>query len=282
MSLFLLASCQKSDNPKVPEITAVPFPLLVKDAKTDLTITAQTPASFNAKFDVGLMFPGGEIPSKFDVVIRKNEVNTAVKTFKADVTTFPSTLGITGAELIALFGPIVLGDRFDVGVDITTKDGAKFLAFPTVGVPYGTGVSAAAGASVVVRYEAICKYTAAEYAGNFEVVTDGWADFGVGTVIPVTVVSEGKLSFVSPVSGKAIIVDVNTATNAVSVAKQEYGDYKAAGIDSTWPYGMASVASVNSANNFVAPCDLVLSMQLSYTVSAGGFGNYTLKLKKVR
>lgn len=287
--LTVILGCRKSVNEILPPPTAVPEPLLKKDASTDVTITAQTPELFNATFSVGVHFPGVETPSKMDVVIRRigrnvalQRIDTLYKPFKNDVTTFPSNFTVTGPQLETLFGrEILLGDKFDIGVDVTTADGKKYFAFPPVGVAYGTGVASSAGASTMIRYEAICKFIPEEYAGNFKVTVDGFNDdFGVGTIVPVTVVNDHQLSFLSPVSGAPILVNVNVLTNETSIVKQQYGDYKAAGIDPTWPYGMVSAETVSSLNNFVAPCDLVLSLQIKYTVSAGNFGDYTLSMQK--
>lgn len=282
MSLFLISSCRESDNANVPEFIEVPMPT-VKKVSGDPTISVQNPDAFNAKFSVGLYFPDGDKPAKMDVIVRKNQSNTTTKVLKTDITTYPTELSITGAELKALFGVIVLGDKFDLGVDITLANGRKYLAFPTVGVPYGAGVASPAGSSTSTRFEAVCKFTAADYAGNFKVLVDDFNnDFGVGTVIPITVVNDHQLSFVSPVNGAAIIIDVNTATNETKIVKQAYGDYKAAGIDPTFPYGVVSAETVISADNFVAPCDGIISLQIKYTVAAGNFGDYLFKLQKVQ
>ena len=276
-----MASCRKSDNERIPEITKIPFPLLKKDATGDATISAQTPDAFVGKFSVGIFATSGEKPAKYDVVIRKNEDNKTAKVFKTDVTTFPTDLSVTGVQLRELFGAtVVLGDKFDIGVDITTTSGQKFQAFPLVGVAFGTNVVVPAGSAPTIRFESICKFTAAEYAGNFKVLEDDWNDYVKGSVIPVTVVNDHQLSIISPVSGAPIIIDVDVNTNVTSMAKQAYGDYKAAGIDPTWTYGMVSVESVPGASNFVAPCTLILSVKIKYTVAAGNFGEFDLVLQK--
>lgn len=282
MACFLLASaCRKSDNVKVPELTKVPYPLLVKDNKTDVSISAQTPDLFKAKFSVGLFFPDGIKPAKYDVVIRKNLNNSNVKLIKADVTVYPTTLEITGLDLKGYFGvSSVLGDKYDIGVDITTTEGRKFEAFPLVGASYSPGSSSPEGAALIVRYEAVCKYNPADYAGDFEVTTDGWNDFGVGSTVTLTVVNDHQLSFISPVNKLPIIIDIDVNTNVATVAKQPYGDYKAAGIDPTWTYGVATVNSIKGLDNFVSPCDKILSLRLDYNVAAGGFGNFLLVMKK--
>src|SRR6188768_394006 len=179
--LFSIAAfftaCEKDVNGKLPELTTFPLPLVVKSAGSDQVISAQDPNSFSGKYSVGLYFPNDAPPKKFDVVVIKNNDKTNVKVIKTDVTTFPTELTITGSQLAALFNaPVVLGDKFDIGVDITTYTGAKFEAFPTVGEPYAAGVAAQPGAITFVRYEAVCQYDPAAYQGPYEVVIDEWAD----------------------------------------------------------------------------------------------------------
>ena len=275
MSLFMISSCRKSDNANVPEFIEVPMPSVVK-VSGDPTISAQDPSAFRAKFSVGLFFPDGDKPAKMDVVVRKNLDNNSTKVFAAGITTYPTELDISGADLTTLFpGAIVLGDKFDVGVDITLANGKKYLAFPKVGVPYGAGVASPAGSSTSTRFEAVCAFTAADYAGTFTVLADDWADFPIGSSVVVTVVSDSKLSFPSPVTGNPIIIDVNTATNVTSVAKQQWGDY-----GGSWQYGMVSAETITSPENFVAPCEGIISLQLKYTVAAGSFGDFIFKLQK--
>src|SRR5688500_17145608 len=112
-------SCRKEDNPQLPDLQRVAWlPLLVKDASTDLAIPGQDPNSFVGKFSIDEYFESGTNPQKVDVVAVKNGNNADVKLIKADVTSFPANVEITGAQLISLFGPIALGDNFTIGVDI--------------------------------------------------------------------------------------------------------------------------------------------------------------------
>ena len=94
----------------------------------------------------------------------------------------------------------------------------------------------------------------------------------------VTKIDDTKFSFTYPAdNAQPIIVQVNPADNSVSVTKQVYGDgYGGA----SWPYGPISVQSVPSVENFVAPCDGIVSVVLSHTVGAGGFGSYKIVLEK--
>ena len=274
----LFTACKKDVNGRMPELTRFPLPLVAKVANSDQVISAQAPNTFSGKYTVGLYFPNDNPPKKFDVVIIKNDDKTNVKVLKTDVTTFPTELTITGAELATLFGaPVVLGDKFDIGVDVTTITGAKYEAFPTVGNSYASGVAAQPGASTFVRYEAVCQYVPAAYQGPYEVVTDEWGDYAPGAIVQLTRIDDTHFSFnYLAADPKPIVVTVNPITNAVTVAKQVYGS----GYPPGWPYGNISAESIPSTDNFVAPCAGTFSVLLKHTVAAGSFGEYKLVLKK--
>src|SRR6185503_9651786 len=79
-------------------------------------------------------------PKQMDMVAIKNGNKASVKTVAGGFTTFPATADVTGAQLVTLFGAIVLGDNFTFGLDITTQDGRVYQAYPALGVGYGSGV----------------------------------------------------------------------------------------------------------------------------------------------
>src|SRR6185437_2491440 len=133
-SLLLIVSCRKGDNPRLPALSQVPAALITADPTGDATINVLSQATadaFNGKFKVDLYFPNGAKPAKFDIVIIKNGNAAIVKPLTAGVSTFPTTLTVTGVQLRTLFNaPIVLGDQFTIGANITTTDGKFYPAFP--------------------------------------------------------------------------------------------------------------------------------------------------------
>lgn len=278
---FAISSCRKEDNPKLPDIARVPTPLITKVDGTDKVISSQDPASFKGKFIVDLFFKTDVPPQKFDVVIMKNDDKTTVKTFKENVTTFPTTFDITSEQLATLFGaPIVLGDKFEIGVDVTTKEGLKFQAFPLVGEGYGSGVASQAGASTDIRYEAVCKYNPDLYKGTFVVEEDEWEDYAPGDEVEISQVDDTHLTFthVAAVGAIPITIVINPDDNSASIAKQEIGTRWAYGASYTKPF----VATAGAASNsYVSPCEESIILNLQYGYSAGTWsGNYILKLKK--
>jgi hypothetical protein len=286
LAAMVLFACRKSDNPKIPELTEVPVPKLTAVANSDQAIdVANNPANFKANFDVGMLFPEGTKPQKVDVVVRKNGTGAA-KVVKADVTTFPTNVQVTGQQLINLFGPIALGDFFVFATDIYLTNGLKIEAFPATGVQFSGGTANIPSSAPTLKYTAICKYDPTIYQGDFKVEVDDWADFSAGDIITLTKVSDNSFSWIDPFARNPvpIIVTVNTGSNAVTIAKQLVG--------TSWVYSANPATYPNPTikttgpNNFVSPCEKSVTMSLDYGVNGvngGTFGGgpYVLKLVKL-
>ena len=99
-------SCRKEDNAKLPDLEKFDWlPLIVKDPVVPMiSISGQEPASFTGKFAVDKYFEADVNPQKADVVVIKNGNKAVVKTIQADITSFPTTVEVTGPQLETLFG----------------------------------------------------------------------------------------------------------------------------------------------------------------------------------
>jgi hypothetical protein len=284
LSLYLFSvtalqvACRKEDNSKLPGLTRFPMPVILKVAGTDQVISAQNPSAFSGKFTVDMFFKSDQPARKLDVVAIKNDNKAVVKLIQADIITYPSEITVTGGQLASLFGSAaVLGDKFDIGVNVTSSEGTTYEAFPLTGQSYAAGVAAQPGASTIIRYEAVCQYNASQYQGNFVVETDEWGDYPTGAIVPLTMIDATHFSFkYAPGNPLPIVVTVNPNTNSVSVAKQVYGS----GYPPGWTFGDISVESVPGLNNFVAPCAGTFSVVLRHSVSAGNFGDFKIVLRK--
>ena len=111
-------------------------------------------------------------PQKVDIVVIRNDNRTNVKTIKSNVTSFPASIEVTGAQLTTLFdSTIKLGDKFEIGADVTTINGQKFEAFPLAGNPYGADTAALPGYRFSIVYVAECQFNTADFNGNYKVLT---------------------------------------------------------------------------------------------------------------
>ena len=180
----IFIACQKDDAEPAPD-PRFPLPLLTKDTTGDNFISGKDPASFLGKFVVGMYYGTDVIAQKVDVVVIRNDNKTNVKTLKANVTSFPSSVQVTAAQLETLFdSTIKLGDKFEIGADVTTKDGQKFAAFPNAGNPYGADTATLPGSSFSIVYVADCIFNTADFNGNYKVLTKTW-DYEVGDLVKV-------------------------------------------------------------------------------------------------
>jgi len=154
-TVIALTACSKDDGPIPKNIGIEDVPAMTMNTEPQKTNNLDTirfgnPTAFAGKFKVAMVFPTAAKPTKVDIVVRKNGAATNVKLFKADVSTFPTSLTVTAAEIATLFGaPIALNDNYDFAPDIYAN-GKKYEAFPAVGLGSGAGVT---GMNTIGFYE---------------------------------------------------------------------------------------------------------------------------------
>ena len=291
LGAFAFLGCSKDDGaiPERVSIAAVPTITTNIDATGSQSINLLNLAGFQGKFKIDQYFPGTPPPTKVDVVVRKwsgTANNNNVKVYKAGVTTFPSNFTVTAAEIATLFGvPIALGDNYDFATDIFVGD-RKFEAFPATGNGSGAGLNGQPFFGEFARFAALCAYDSEIYKGNFVVVNDAWADFSPGDVVAFTKISNTQFSFIDPFASNPtpIVVTVNPATNAVTIAKQKIG--------SSWgpTYSPDPATYPNpwlSGTGTVAPCSKTITLTMTYGFRFGGVpsaeatfsGTYALSLR---
>lgn len=289
VSVLALASCNKDDGPIKKSILDiidnVPVISTNIEASGSQAIDLLNLNTFQGKFTISQYFAGSTPPEKVDVVVRKNgATGTAVKVYKAGVTSFPVTYTVTAAELQTLFGAPVLGDRYDFSVDIYAG-GKKFEAFPVGGVSSGPGPAGMPGYGEFVRFAVICAYNPSIFEGTFVVVDDEWDEFQPGQLVTVTRIGNNQFSITwncatcTVNNPTAVTFTVNTANNGVSVdPRQQMG----ASYNWNVGYGKAYIqVAANAATSYVEPCDRRITIAGAYSVDAGSFGG-TYKLILVK
>ena len=266
----VFAGCSKNDGPVPNDIILerVPEPQVTKESGSQ-SIDVTNLDGFQGEFSVGVYYDSDIQPSKYDVVVRKNNNDTTVKVFKKDVTTFPTALTINTNDFETLFGePVVLGDNYDIGVDVYTASGKKYEAFPLGGAGYSSGISQQPGATTSIRYSAICQYHDEAYQGDFKIIKDDWGDYAVGDIVTVTRIDATHFSFkYAAPDALPIIITVNPLTNILSVAKQVY-------TPDGYGFGYGAISAETKSSdldNIVSPCDEKFGIRLYHTVSAGSF-----------
>ncbi len=276
--LFTLTffSCSKDENANLPDnIEKVNIPLILKATGSQANIDFSNVSSFKGDYTVNYYFTDGVKPEKADVVVIKNGDKKNPKVLNANVTTFPSTFSITSAALEALFGsPIKLGDSYLIGLDFY-QDNIKYEAFPITGIAYGTAFNNLPGASVNIKYDAVCPFVIDNFFGDFEVISDEWQDFAVGDLVKVTKVSGNAVSFNYNCSNPLpIVLTINAASGAISGDKKEYCSYNL-------PPLTKFLGDVVEGKSAVDNCAKTLTVRMAHTDANGAnYGEYTIVLKK--
>ncbi|MEO6228864.1 MAG: hypothetical protein ABJB11_16670 [Ferruginibacter sp.] len=126
--------------------------------------------------------------------------------------------------------------------------------------------------SVMLIIKKTCPIVVADFAGDFQVLVDQWQDYFPGDIVPLTVSGDTVMFKYPAGNATPIKILVNKANGSTSVAKQTYGFY---GPD------QFSAQSVASTDNFVNPCDKIISVRLNHTTAVDNYGNYTIKFQKL-
>jgi hypothetical protein len=276
LAILFAAGCRKNDNPKVPELVQVPLPNITLDSG-ELRIPGDDPAAFFASFDVDVYYKQGLQPKSMDIVVVKNGDRANPKVLQADVTAFPTSLTITGQQLIDLFGQgIALGDAFEVGADMIMDNGTKYPGFPIGGTTYAPGIATLPGINTSLKFAAPCLFDPAAYTeGDYEVIVDEWADYQPGDHVPVTKIDDTHYSFKYVANNaQPIIMEVHPEDNSITVAPVNYGDYSG---------DQVTAESVPGPDTGVDPCDVSFSVVLHHTLTVGGgdIGNFKIQLRKL-
>jgi len=189
-----------------------------------------------------------------------------------------ATLSVNGAELAKALGvspsDLTPGNAYTFYNEIITKDGRSFSASNTSADFQGQNSYKMA---LTFQGTVFCSFSQSAFNGSFKVVSDGWGDFKAGDLVAVMpgpgATQITIIAYPAPQAGgtnrKPMVLDVDPATNAVTVKKQIYGDY---------PPGDFNVAAEGTGS--VNSCSGSITLSLTHSEGGAVFGTYTLILQK--
>lgn len=187
-----------------------------------------------------------------------------------------ATLTVSATEMATALGiatsALQPGTQYNLYNQVITEDGRKFSIANTF-ADYESNVNY----NHAFRWTAtiVCPFVA-PMAGNYEVLQDDWADWGVGDVVQVL---DGpganqlnlRNVYPSPAYGFVVnpmIVNVTPATGAATVPNVTYGNYGG-------PLASAS------GSGFVFSCTGTITLRLAHVYGGTPQGTLTLRLKKL-
>jgi hypothetical protein len=220
----------------------------------------------------------GNPVEKVKVFVTKGSATTDKTKWKA-IKEFPysgeTVLSIKATEIATALGvnPIDLapGSSYTLYNEVTTKDGRTFDLTNTPGTFAGnSNYNMALSWTGVV----VCPFVQTGFAGDFEVLEDGWEDYFPGDVITIKDEGANKISFnyATGFNVKPIIIDIDPASGAATVPAVAYGSYSAT--------GTIYSAKTSGTSNYVFSCIGTITLRLNQTGGGSNFGDYTIRLKK--
>lgn len=276
----LFTGCKKEYGPdKIPNFPVMdvaPVPKFTVDPSSDLVIIE--PEEFKTKFTLDLYFPDDEVsrPQSADISIVMNNDYKSIKKVKTGITSFPTTMELTGPELAELFNidisEIIPGTKFELRADFTMDDGRMIPGFVYLDKGNATKGSSPSTASSDVNnwpdsktniiYNAVCPIEIDNFVGDVS-IDDPYFYEGE---YEATMTLEGDylLRFTglneNPESTFLIKIDPKGFTATVEKQVVE---------PTIWGYTNLAVQGSGS----VDACNNVISLTLTWTVDQGSFGS---------
>lgn len=263
--LFVLiaVSCDNDGGTSVIDLTEGATPDVRKDPTTDQGINIiALQNGLDINLGLNLKIGTGNVAS-MDVVAFFTQSGVLKKAvLQTGITTFPTKLTYKKADLVKAFPTFTsfgLNDKLLITTEITQKNGTVTKMYSDAGTPeFGADIANSTLWVPSQTYGALCPLTDASlFNGNFKVTEDKWADYTVGTIIPVVYnAADGTFTFrilatknpyIVNAATAYLLVTVNPATNNVTVKSNE--DFNYGGGDTTPVTGTGSVGSCNGDIN---------------------------------
>ena len=270
----LFYSCTKNSVTPIPD-PRFPLPSIIKDTTSDIFISGKQPGDFAGKVVVDMYYRPEVMAQKVDIVVIRNGNKSNVKVLKAGVTSFPTTVEVTGTQLATLFdSTIKLGDVFEISADVTADDGRAFTGFPLTGNRYDVDTATLPGSSFSITYLTDCVFDKNDFNGFYKVLANTW-DYQVGDSVEVRPGPGSTLlitAWPNPDVGNftriPMRVEVDPLTQVATVPMQVVGEFAG---------GQAHM--IDEGTGTVSPCGDKITLSLVFMMDSY-YGEQSLILGK--
>lgn len=282
VGVLLLPTCKKDPDLRMPDLQNGVIPLVVKDDTKDVSISFLDLAGFEATINVGLYYD--DAPKSMNLMVSMNGDYENIAVVKSDITSFPTAVNVTTADLVALLpglesiDSLQLGDYFLFYVDVTLNDGTVVYGHDTLYDAYNSSIVNLPGSSVNVIYEVLCPFDAAKTVGDYAAVSVDWNASGDVTFTadaedPYTVYIDGLMDvdFLTG-NGNTLPIYIDPATYEITgeatVLAANCGDW---GPD----YEGYTNYTYSPVSGTYSTCDGTYTIKFEIYVDQGSFGEYT-------
>jgi hypothetical protein len=132
LGLFLLISCKKDQNVRMPEMKKGITPYFILGANSDKSIDLNDPAGFHLDLKLDILFP--DPFQKLTLVVVRNSDYAHQNIVKDNITSVPQSFSITSSDLTSAIpgltlSDIKIGDIYSFFVNSTLEDGTVLPGF---------------------------------------------------------------------------------------------------------------------------------------------------------
>jgi hypothetical protein len=278
--IMFAISCTKEDGGnRANGVIEAAVPNVVKTSGTDTALNLKSITNgTNINLGLTIDVARGNVKSMDLIGFYTQNGKTERGVLKKDITSFPSTVNLTQADLFNAFktikkaSDINFADKLVVTTEIALNNGTIIKVFDENGVPnYGADISNSLKFATSQTYVISCPLDdASAFNGDYKVVIDDWNDYAKGDIVPVVYdPALGKLKFKILCKNDAglinaatnfFIVEINPVDSSVKVTANEGFDYG----DSGSPYTATGAGSV-------ASCTGDINLKVSYSGVGGVF-----------
>lgn len=278
----LFTGCKKEYGPdkipNFPTMEVAPVPKFTVDPSSDLVIVE--PDEFKTRFTLDLYFPDDEksLPQSADISVVMNNDYKNIRKLKTGITTFPTTIELTGPELATLFNidieEIIPGTKFELRADFTMDDGRVIPGFVYLDKGSATKGSSPSTASSDVNnwpdsktnivYNAVCPIEIDNFVGDMEVDDPFFWEDTYPVTVSLVAPDVLKISGVNQTREEEFLVRIDFKAFTATVEKQIIDP-------APWFFGYTNLAVEGSGS--VDACNNVINLTISWTVDQGSFGS---------
>lgn len=265
------------------EVGAAPHILKVTGTETSMNLVAIA-SGVKINLGVTVAIGQGDVVSIDLVGFYKKSTTTEKAYLKKGITTFPTEFKFDQFTIMDAFTSANSPSDFTtlstliVSAEMTLKDGRVIKMYKDDGTPlFGQDIANSSLFKVQQTYLSSCTLKdASSFNGNYKVTADGWADYPIGAIVPVTYDAANGLntfrilSTTNPsIVNKGVpymIVTINPATaTVVSITSNTFYDYGAGG-----------TATVTAGTGTLSSCTGNMNLKVTW----GPYGTYDFNLAK--
>lgn len=282
-TVMFITSCTKDGGDSAIDTQNGGLPNIAKVANSDQSINL---AALNDGGDINLSFTvdiaRGDVAS-MDIVGIYKQGSTSVQkaTLRTGITSFPSTVNLTKADLFNAFDAITTAadisvtDKLIISADVTLKNGMVYQVFANDGTPrYGADIANSQQFSVSQTYIISCPLDdASQFNGSYTIAQDTWVDYAVGDIVPVLYdSSDGLLKFRILSTNNPYLVNANTSYMLVTIDPTD----SSVTVQSNEDFDYGNFTAAVAGTGAVGSC----TGDISLTLTFDGDGPYYLDLVK--